>query len=84
MARDVEEMFDPRPRNEKFDTLKKLEERIKAYTKEAGFGLVLCHTNPSSGPTVLGPNGVPVPPPNYFQYNQCSRVAKCSKGVSKK
>lgn len=60
MARDVEEMFDPRPRNEKFDTLKELETRIKSYTKEAGFGFVICHTNPNAGPTVLGPNGVPV------------------------
>lgn len=33
--------MDPRPYNETFDTLKELEIRIRAYTKEAGFGLVL-------------------------------------------
>lgn len=37
----IDGSIDPRPTHEYFDTLKDLEVRMRAYTKEAGFGLVL-------------------------------------------
>lgn len=49
---------------ERFDTLKELETRLRSYTKEAGFGLIIMQLKEKD--------------------KQNFRIAKCSKGVSKK
>lgn len=41
LSTECDELFDPRILNEKFDKLSSLVERIRQYTKEAGFGLVV-------------------------------------------
>jgi hypothetical protein len=81
----VDQLFDPRLENERFDTLTKLVDRIRSYTKEAGFGLVVingsitqCPNSTSqTNPTML------ITPVNTKGGLYNNRIAKCSKGVSK-
>ena len=65
LIEECDDMFECRLKQiERFDTLKELETRIRSYTKEAGFGLILMQLKEKD--------------------KQNFRVAKCSKGVSKK
>lgn len=41
----ADEKYDTRKVNEGFESLKDLETRIRAYTKEAGFGLLMMHSD---------------------------------------